>query len=141
MSKNEWPERRTEELGEEAERAARERRRSRRLRLDLDTAVPIQVRSAGGLVQWGVARNISEGGMLIELQEPPPIGAYVAIKILGVSGSEDAPDAVVVHAEVRHALSWNFGSDDRRSGISAVGVRFVPPPQVVSLPAEGSPIH
>ena len=45
--------------------APSERRTSRRIRLRLETAVPVLVRGDVGL-QWGLARNVSEGGMLIE---------------------------------------------------------------------------
>jgi hypothetical protein len=104
-----------------------ERRRSRRLRLELETAVPVIVRE-DGCVQWGLVRNLSDGGMLIELTEPPPIGAALQIQIPGVRGSIDAPDAVVLHGEVRHHVAWNFGGEGR--GMHAVGVRFSPPPAV-----------
>jgi hypothetical protein len=41
--------------------------------------------------------------MLIELKTPAPIGTPVEIKLFGVQGSIDAPDAVVMHAEVPRA--------------------------------------
>lgn len=119
-----------------------DRRSSRRVRLDLETAVPVLVREMNGTLQWGLARNISEGGMLIELKQPPAIGAHVEIKIFGVNGSADAPDNVIVFAEVRHNLAWNFAGDETRAGLSAVGVRFCSPPEdQILLPPAGSPVH
>ncbi|MFO0723776.1 MAG: PilZ domain-containing protein [Myxococcota bacterium] len=110
--------------------ASSDRRQSRRLRLELETAVPVLVRSTNG-TQWGLARNVSEGGMLIELREPPPIGAEVEIKLFGVQGSIDAPDAVFVRGEVRHNVAWNFAQNEagprNRPGMSGIGVRFCEP--------------
>lgn len=105
--------------------APSERRSCRRIRLKLETAVPVMVRGDVG-VQWGLARNVSEGGMLIELKTPPPIGSLVEIKLFGVQGSIDAPDAVELHAEVRHHVAWNF-SGPGVPVLTAVGVRFVEP--------------
>lgn len=124
----------------EDRRSGQDRRHGRRVRLDLETAVPVLVRDQSGGLQWGLARNISEGGMLIEVQSPPSIGARIQVKIFGIQGSADAPDAVFVHAEVRHNLAWNLGGD-RRTKLSAIGVRFAAPPQTELLPLEGAPIH
>lgn len=102
-----------------------ERRESRRIRLRLETAVPVMVRSDDG-VQWGLARNVSEGGMLIEMKTPAAIGTRVEIKLFGVQGSIDAPDAVLLHAEVRHHVAWNFAGPGVPT-LTAIGVRFVAP--------------
>lgn len=116
-----------------------ERRRAQRLRLDLETAVPVLI-SERGCLQWGLARNVSEGGMLIEVSDPPPIGAMIEIQILGVRGSADAPEGVTLCGEVRHNVTWNFGGRDR-ARLNAIGVRFVSPPPPEMLPPPGSPIH
>lgn len=87
--------------------------------------MPVLVRGDVGL-QWGLARNVSEGGMLIELKTPAPIGTRVEIKLFGVQGSIDAPDAVLLHAEVRHHVAWNFAGPGVPS-LTAIGVRFVEP--------------
>lgn len=117
-----------------------DRRSGRRLRLELETAVPVLIRSDNG-TQWGLARNVSSGGMLIELQEPPPIGAPVEIKLFGVQGSIDAPDAVVIRGEVRHNVAWNFHHPEGargRPGMSAIGVRFVAETPVEGVLVPGS---
>ena len=124
----------------EDRRSGGDRRHARRVRLELETAVPVLVRDQSGSLQWGLARNISEGGMLIELQTPPSIGARIQVKIFGIQGSADAPDAVFVHAEVRHNLAWNLGGE-RKTKLSAIGVRFAAPPPTELLPLDGAPIH
>jgi len=107
--------------------APSERRRSRRIRIRLETAVPVTVRGDNGL-QWGLARNVSEGGMLVEVKEPPPIGSRLEIKLFGVKGSLDAPDAALLRGEVRHHVSWNCADGPR---VAAIGVRFSEPHEEV----------
>lgn len=117
-------------------RSAADRRDSRRIRLTLETAVPVTIRSQS-LVQWGTARNISEGGMLIELNDPPPIGAFVSVKIAGIEGSSDAPEDVILHGEVRHQVAWDCGDS---GSLTAIGVRFTAPPPEVPL-RPGAVLH
>ncbi|MBI2375743.1 MAG: PilZ domain-containing protein [Deltaproteobacteria bacterium] len=115
---------RQELLKTPARRASRERRSSERIRLTLDVAVPVLVK-AGDQVQWGMARNVSEGGMLIELKDPPGIGREVEISFPGVPGSEDAPEHGVLRGEVRHQMKWNFAPERSRDRLSAIGVKFL----------------
>lgn len=118
--------------------APAERRSSRRIRLKLDTAVPVKVRSDVG-VQWGLARNVSEGGMLIELRTPPPIGSTLQVELMGVRGSVDAPDPAVLDGEVRHHVAWNFAGPGTRS-LTAIGVRFIEPQRDVEELFVGGPV-
>src|SRR4051794_32365782 len=104
----------TNVVSQEPAPSSSDRRRGGRLLLTMETAVPVLVRS-GAELQWGIARNVSDGGMLVELQEPPPIGAPVEIQIFGIHGSTDAPDPAVVYGEVRHQIAWNFFEGDGRA--------------------------
>ena len=81
----------------------------------------------GGMIQWGLARNWSAGGMLIEVGSSIGIGEAVEIKISGVKGSESAPEAVTVKGEVRHQLAWRYGEDGSTQCVTAIGVRFTTP--------------
>lgn len=105
-------------------RSGRDRRKSTRVRLSLEIAVPVLVQSDLGL-QRGLARNLSEGGMLIELTELPPIGTRLEITFAGVKGSHDAPEPVVLRGEVRHQLAWQYGRGGPDQTLRGVGVRFV----------------
>ena len=116
-----------------------DRRRSRRVGMSLDTAVPVQLRT-DDIVQWGMARNISEGGMLIEVREPPTIGSEVEVRIPGIQGSSDAPTPAVLRGEVRHHVAWNFADEDKRTSLCAIGVRFLPPIEEVE-PRPGGWLH
>ena len=103
-----------------------DRRRSRRIDLTLELAVPVRVFCDAGELR-GLARNISEGGMLIELPEAPSIGARVEISFGGVRGSADAPSDVTLVGEVRHHLAWQFNRDGAAHTMRGVGVRFIDP--------------
>ncbi|MBI4815472.1 MAG: PilZ domain-containing protein [Deltaproteobacteria bacterium] len=104
--------------------APRERRSSQRIRLTLDVAVPVLVKD-DDRIQWGMARNVSEGGMLIEVPDPPAIGREVEISFPGIPGSVDSPEHAVLRGEVRHQLKWNFSSETNRRNLSAIGVKFL----------------
>jgi hypothetical protein len=119
----------------EERRTGRERRRDKRVRMNLEVAVPILVRGPDGL-QRGLARNLSEGGMLIEMSELPAIGAQLEITITGIHGSTDAPDSVTLTGEVRHHVGWQHVVRGQRRTMRGVGVRFIEKPaEPEALPA------
>jgi hypothetical protein len=103
--------------------ASAERRTASRLNLDFETAVPVLVRSPDRM-HWGLARNISESGMLIQMQNPPPMGTRVDITLTGVRGSEHNEDNFELCGDVRHHLAWNYKSKGQKRAITAIGVRF-----------------
>jgi hypothetical protein len=104
--------------------SGRERRHDSRIRLSLEVAVPVVVRSEG-FVEAGLARNISEGGMLVQLRELPAIGSRVEITIGGVQGSSDAPESVTLEGEVRHHVAWQYRTKGQVKLMRGVGVRFL----------------
>jgi hypothetical protein len=101
----------------------KDRRGQRRLNLDFETAVPVLVRS-DDCMHWGLARNISEQGMLIQMQNPPSMGAAVDITLTGIRGSQHDSDGFELSGEVRHHLAWNYQSKGQKRSITAVGIRF-----------------
>jgi hypothetical protein len=108
----------------EERRSGKDRRKDRRVRLSLEVAVPILVRGPDGL-QRGLARNISEGGMLIEMRELPPIGAELEVTISGEKGTQDAPTSVTLSGEVRHHVAWQHVVRGEMRTMKGIGVRFV----------------
>lgn len=104
-------------------RSGRERRRSR-IRLRLEIAVPVVLRGENG-AQRGLARNISEGGMLVEVAEAPPIGSRVSVTLSGIDGATDSPDAVTLAGEVRHHVAWQYNQAEDTQVMRGVGIRFV----------------
>lgn len=111
----------------------KDRRRDKRVRLDLELAVPVSV-STGSSEYRGVARNISEGGMLVELPIAPAIGCRVRIRFEGIQGSSAAPDAVELSGEVRHHMAWAFTQDGAAKSLRGVGIRFVDTEAVPEAP-------
>lgn len=113
--------------------SADDRRSNQRVRLDLEIAVPVRVMTSGGEYR-GMARNISEGGMLVELVIAPAIGSRVCVTFEGVQGSESAPDAVELHGEVRHHMAWQYNRDGESRSLRGVGIRFVDAEVIPSEP-------
>lgn len=106
-----------------------DRRRGYRIQLELDTAFPVRLQTDLGSMR-GVARNISEGGMLVEAQALPPIGSRVQVHFEAPGGGHD--HRMELEGDVRHHLIWSFKAERGREGLCAFGIRFSrragPPP-------------
>ena len=91
----------------------------RRVGPRLDKVFPVWIEGdRGGAL--GVARNISDGGMFVETQEPQPLGTQVRITFPSQSGEMSAI------AEVRyvcHLLGRDF--EDSHAALRGMGVRFL----------------
>lgn len=101
-------------------RSLDDRRDSKRIPLSLDVAVPVLIRGPDG-VQRGLARNISEGGMLIEMEELPTLGHRLEIVFAGITGS----CSVTLFGEVRHHVGWQHASNGTTHTMRGIGVRFI----------------
>ena len=101
-----------------------ERRRHPRIALSLDVATPV-VLSGEGFQVRGLARNISEDGVLVEVPHAPPIGARVEVTFEAVPGSQQAGQSVALFGEVRHQVAWSFIQRGRPRGLRGVGIRFL----------------
>jgi hypothetical protein len=69
----------------------------------------------------GVARNLSGGGMYVEMADPPPIGSVVTIHFRVPDGGED----VIARAEVKHHYCFNFAVVGAPTLARGVGLRFL----------------
>ena len=67
-----------------------------------------------------VARNISSGGMLVEMADPLPLGAVVTVHFR----IPDSHGEFVVHAEVKHQYCYNYSVGDEPSRARGIGLRF-----------------
>jgi c-di-GMP-binding flagellar brake protein YcgR len=112
------------QIPKKGDRRKGDRRGCHRISLSLDIAVPVRVESDVG-PQRGLARNFSEGGMLLEVGEPPPIGSRVRVTISGIRGSRDAPEEVTLEGEVRHHLAWQYTRSSGTTTLRGIGVRFL----------------
>ena len=67
-----------------------------------------------------VARNVSAGGILVEMPYAPPLGTVVTVHFQGEAGDE-----LVARAEVKHHHYLNFNGAGDAASARAIGLRFV----------------
>jgi hypothetical protein len=71
-----------------------------------------------------VARNVSAGGILVEMTYAPPLGTHVTVHFQ-YARDEDELDEIMVRAEVKHHHYLNFTGGDDAASSRAIGLRFV----------------
>lgn len=101
--------------------ASEEKRHHTRIEFRFDKAFPVIVGSELYGDCPGIARNISLGGMLIEMVEPLPLGSFVTVHFL----MPDSHGAMMVRAEVKHHYCFNYFQDDEPSRARGMGLKFV----------------
>ena len=109
------------------------------IRAPMPTAVPFEKRvhtrfDKAFLVMIGselygdamaIARNVSTGGILVEMSYAPPLGTVVTVHFQHPRG-EDLMDEIVVRAEVKHHHYLNFGAiGESATSTRAIGLRFL----------------
>jgi hypothetical protein len=94
--------------------------RQRREHLRFDTLVPVRVESLlfGDLTC--VARNISTGGLFLEVSEPLPLGTTVRVCFPVPDGSGE----VVALGEVKNHYFINYVQAGEAKAVSGMAVRF-----------------
>lgn len=73
---------------------------------------------------WAIARNVSAGGILVEMSYAPPLGTVVTVHFQHARGDE-LMDEIVVRAEVKHHHFLNFKTSDETAATRAIGLRFI----------------
>lgn len=69
-----------------------------------------------------IARNVSSGGVLVEMSYAPPLGTIVTVHFqYAREGDTPIVDELVARAEVKHHHYLNFGESMSR----AIGLRFI----------------
>ena len=71
-----------------------------------------------------VARNISAGGILVEMSYAPPLGTVVTVHFQNPR-DDDQLDEIVARAEVKHHHYLNFGGGNDATSTRAIGLRFI----------------
>jgi hypothetical protein len=72
-----------------------------------------------------IARNISAGGVLVEMTYAPPLGTVVTVHFQAPRDG-DLMDEIVARAEVKHHHYLNYGDrDDDAASTRAIGLRFI----------------
>jgi hypothetical protein len=91
-----------------------------RFHIRFNKAFPVTVVSELYGETGAVARNISEGGMFIEMADPLPLGSQVTISFRAAGGD------LSVRGEVKHHYCFNYGGEDGETRISrGIGLRFL----------------
>ena len=70
-----------------------------------------------------IARNISSGGLLVEMSYAPPLGTVVTVHFQ--YPREEVIDEIVARAEVKHHHYLNFTGANEAESTRAIGLRFL----------------
>ena len=73
---------------------------------------------------FAVARNVSAGGILVEMTYAPPLGTIVTVHFQHAR-NDDELDEIVARAEVKHHHYLNFAGGNDAASTRAIGLRFV----------------
>ena len=73
---------------------------------------------------FAIARNVSAGGILVEMSYAPPLGTVVTVHFQHAR-SDDMLDEIVVRAEVKHHHYLNFTGSNEAASTRAIGLRFL----------------
>lgn len=99
--------------------------REKRIHTRFDKAFLVVIGSELYGDSFAIARNVSAGGILVEMTYAPPLGTVVTVHFQHVRG-EDQLDEIVVRAEVKHHHYLNFtGSGEEAASTRAIGLRFL----------------
>ena len=72
----------------------------------------------------GIARNVSAGGILVEMSYAPPLGTVVTVHFQ-YTREDEQRDELVARAEVKHHHYLNFTGGDEAASTRAIGLRFL----------------
>jgi hypothetical protein len=113
--------------------------REKRIHTRFDKAFLVMIGSELYGDTFAIARNISAGGILVEMTYAPPLGTVVTVhfqrtrdEVTGeVGGGSARPrgepeiEELVVRAEVKHHHYLNFTGGDDAASARAIGLRFL----------------
>jgi hypothetical protein len=101
------------------------RRADQRIHMRFDKVFPVLVGSEIYGDSPAIARNLSHGGMLVEMAEPLPMGSVVTVHFR-YARDGGRTDEIIARAEVKHHYCLNFAGGAGEAGASrGVGLRFL----------------
>ncbi len=111
--------------------------REKRIHTRFDKAFLVVIGSELYGDSFAIARNISAGGLLVEMSYAPPLGTVVTVHFQYVREG-DVPetersrlcrpsgiDEIVARAEVKHHHYLNFTGGNDAASARAIGLRFI----------------
>src|SRR5215831_12616507 len=99
---------------------AAESTRDQRAHLRFDKMFTVRVESLLFGETYCIARNVSAGGIFLELPDPLPLGASVRVCFLAPDGNGE----VVATGEVKNHYFINFTQAGASKAVSGMAVRF-----------------
>jgi hypothetical protein len=97
---------------------------NQRIHMRFDKAFLVTVDSELFGEATAVGRNISAGGMLIEMGSPLPLGSIVRV-YFRLPRQDGTIDEIVARAEVKHQYCLNFTGNGEAASARGIGLRFV----------------
>jgi hypothetical protein len=99
---------------------------NKRTSLRFDTVFPVLISSDQFGEQNAMARNISAGGILLEIQEPLPLGTRVRVHFCMQSTARVADEGptIVARGEVKNHYFLNFADDSGPRSLTGMAIRF-----------------
>jgi hypothetical protein len=98
--------------------------REKRIHTRFDKAFLVVIGSELYGDSFAIARNISAGGLLVEMSYAPPLGTVVTVHFQYVREG-DVLDEIVARAEVKHHHYLNFTGGNDAASARAIGLRFI----------------
>jgi hypothetical protein len=99
----------------------------KRIHSRFDKVFPVMIGSELYGDGVAIARNVSAGGILVEMSYAPPLGTIVTVHFQNARG-DDLMDEIVARAEVKHHHYLNFaasGPGSETASARAIGMRFL----------------
>jgi PilZ domain len=96
----------------------------KRIHIRFDKAFLVVIGSEIYGDSFAVARNISSGGILVEMAYAPPLGTVVTVHFQHAR-DDDQVDELVARAEVKHHHYLNFTGGNDAASSRAIGLRFL----------------
>lgn len=93
----------------------------KRRTLRFDKVFPVAISSPDFGECNGIARNISEGGMFVELPDPLPLGSPIRIHF----SMPDSLGEIVARGEVKGHYFVNYADGGGPRSMTGMGVRFI----------------
>ena len=96
----------------------------KRIHTRFDKAFLVQIGSELYGDTFAIARNVSAGGILVEMSYAPPLGTVVTVHFQ-IFHADDRLDEIVARAEVKHHHYLNFNGAGDAASTRAIGLRFL----------------
>jgi hypothetical protein len=98
---------------------------NKRQALRFETAFPVLISSEQFGETNAMARNVSAGGILLEISEPLPLGTHVRVHFhMNLGARRDDSPSIVARGEVKNHYFLNFHDDRGPRSLTGMAVRF-----------------